>query len=81
MNFDSLKTKINEALKEMDIFVDSIEYIQKGKYNFLEVTLDKVGGIDLDGIVEATRIVNPIVDEENFTEDSYILDVSSKERG
>ena len=81
MNFDNLKEKINNALKEMDIFVDSIEYVKKGKYNFLEVTLDKVGGIDLDGIVEATRIVNPIVDEENFTKDSYILDVSSKERG
>lgn len=81
MNFDNLTQKINAALKDMDIFVDNIEYIKKGKYNFLEVTLDKVGGIDLDGIVEATRIVNPIVDEENFTEDSYILDVSSKERG
>ncbi|MBE6155505.1 MAG: hypothetical protein E7164_01965 [Firmicutes bacterium] len=81
MNFDHLTQKINEALKELDIFVDNIEYIKKGKYNFLEITLDKVGGIDLDGIVEATRIVNPIVDEENFTEDSYILDVSSKERG
>ena len=81
MNFDSLAQKINEALKDLDVFVDNIKYIKKGKYNFLEVTLDKVGGIDLDGIVEATRIVNPIVDEENFTEDSYILDVSSKERG
>ena len=81
MNFNNLKQKINDALKDLDIFVDSIEYIKKGKYNFLEVTLDKVGGIDLDGIVEATKIVNPIVDEENFTEDSYILDVSSKERG
>lgn len=81
MNFDELTQKINAALKALDIFVDSIEYVKKGKYNFLEVTLDKVGGIDLDGIVEATRIVNPIVDGENFTEDSYILDVSSKERG
>ena len=81
MNFESLTQKINEALKEMDIFVDDIKYIHKGKYNFLEVTLDKVGGIDLDSIVEATRIINPIVDEEDFTEDSYILDVSSKERG
>ena len=81
MNFESLTEKINAALKDLDIFVDNIEYIKKGKYNFLEVTLDKVGGIDLDGIVEATRIVNPIVDEENFTDDSYILDVSSKERG
>ena len=81
MNFENLIQKINEALKEKEIFVDNIEYVKKGKYNFLEVTLDKIGGIDLDGIVDATHIINPIVDQENFTEDSYILDVSSKERG
>ena len=81
MDFESLKNKINENLKKMDIFVDNIEYIKKGRYNFLEVTLDKVGGIDLEEIVEATYIINPIVDKENFTKDSYILDVSSKERG
>ena len=81
MNFDNLTKKINESLKAKEIFVDNIEYIKKGKYNFLEVTLDKVGGINLDEIVEATKIINPIVDKDNFTEDSYILDISSKERG
>ena len=81
MNFENLMKKINEALKEKEIFVDNIEYVRKGKYNFLEITLDKLGGIDLDEIVEATHIINPIVDKENFTDDSYILDVSSKERG
>ena len=81
MNFDNLKNKIDEALKEKEIFVDSIEYKKKGKYYFLEITVDKVGGIDLDGIVEATNIINPVVDKENFTSDSFILDVSSKERG
>lgn len=81
MKFDHLKNEINVALKDMEIFVDDITYTKKGKYNFLEVTLDKVGGIDLDGICEATRIINPIVDKEDFTDDSYILDISSKERG
>ncbi len=81
MKFDHLKSEINKALEEMEIFVDDIVYTKKGKYNFLEITLDKVGGIDLDAICEATRIINPIVDEEDFTKDSYILDISSKERG
>jgi len=80
MNFDNLKENINLALKDLEIFVDTINYVKKGKYNFLEITLDKVGGIDLDGIVEATNIINPIVDKEKFS-DSFILDVSSKERG
>ena len=81
MKFDNLKKAINDALKDMEIFVDDITYNKKGKYNFLEITLDRVGGIDLDAICEATRIINPIVDKDNFTDDSYILDISSKERG
>lgn len=81
MDFENLKNKINDALKKNAIFVDSIDYIKKGKYYFLEIILDKVGGIDLETIVDATHIVNPIVDKEFNTKDSYILDVSSKERG
>lgn len=81
MNFDNITNLINEALAKDEIFVDKIEYIKKGKYNFLEITLDKVGGIDLDQIVNATNIINPIVDKNIETKDSYILDVSSKERG
>ncbi len=69
MKFDNLKKEINNALKEMEIFVDDITYTKKGKYNFLEITLDKVGGIDLDAIFEATIIINPIVDKEDCTKD------------
>lgn len=81
MDFTKLTEKLNNSLKDLEIFVDDITYEKKGKYYFLNIILDKVGGIDLDTIVEATNIVNPIVDKENFTDDSYILDVSSKERG
>lgn len=77
-----LETKVKETLKEKEIIVDSITYEKNsGNYNVLSIVLDKIGGIDLDTIVEATNIINPIVDEYDFTEDSYILDVVSKERG
>ena len=39
------------------------------------------GGIDLDTIVYATNIINPIVDEMDFIDESFIMDVVSKERG
>ena len=81
MDFSDLKEKLNRALKEKEMFIDSINFSKKGKYHFLEITVDKLGGIDLDGIVDATNIINPIVDKENFTNSEYILDVSSKERG
>lgn len=81
-SLEELKSKIEDALKEKEILVDSVTYEKNsGNYNVLSVILDKVGGIDLDMIVDATNIINPIVDDYNFTDDSYILDVASKERG
>ena len=81
-SLEELKSKIEDALKEKEILVDSVTYEKNsGNYNVLSVILDKVGGIDLDMIVDATNIINPIVDDYDFTDDSYILDVASKERG
>ena len=77
-----LEKLVKEALEAKEIIVDSVTYEKNsGNYNVLSVVLDKVGGIDLDAIVEATNIINPIVDDYDFTDDSYILDVTSKERG
>lgn len=79
---EELENQVKEALTKEEIIVDSIAYKKNsGNYNVLEVVLDKVGGIDLDTIVMATNIINPIVDAYDFTDDSYILDVVSKERG
>ncbi|MCM1053633.1 MAG: ribosome maturation factor RimP [Ruminococcus sp.] len=79
---DELESKVKEALASEEIIVDSVTYKKNsGNYNVLEIVLDKVGGIDLDTIVMATNIINPIVDDYDFTDDSYMLDVVSKERG
>ena len=80
-NLDGLREEISKQLKEMEIIVDDVTVIKKGKYNFLTVVLDKIGGIDLDTIVEATNVINPIVDKYDICDDSFILDVISKERG
>ena len=78
---DKLKIDLQEAFEKTDIIVDDIAFEEKGKYTFLTVTLDKIGGIDLETIVEATKVVNEVVDKADITDDSYILDVVSKERG
>ena len=77
---DELKIKLQDALTKDEIIVDSITFEEKGKYHFLTITLDKIGGIDLE-TTAATHIVNDVVDDANITDDSYILDVVSKERG
>ena len=78
---DKLKIDLQKRFDSEEIIVDDVTFEEKGKYHFLTVTLDKIGGIDLETIVDATKIVNEVVDEANITDDSYILDVVSKERG
>ena len=81
-SLEELEKLIREAFIGTDILVDSVTYEKNsGNYHVLSVVLDKVGGIDLDAIVDATNVINPIVDEYDLTDDSYILDVISKERG
>ena len=78
---EKLKIDLQEKLDSEEIIVDDVIFEEKGKYHFLTVTLDKIGGIDLETIVDATKIVNEVVDKADITDDSYILDVVSKERG
>ena len=78
---DNIKKMIDKELSKMEIEVTDITYHEEGKYKFLTVELDKINGIDLDTIVMATNIINPIIDKIDFIDDSYILDVISKERG
>lgn len=78
---EELKSELSKILNELEIIVDDIYIEEKNNYKFLTIVLDKVGGIDLDEIVAATEIINPIVDKYNICDDSYIMDVISKERG
>ena len=78
---EKIKEIISEHISKLDLIVDSIEYVKNGKYYFLNIVLDRINGIDLDTIVEATNIINPILDEYDLIKDEYILDISSKERG
>ena len=82
---ESVLEKIREAIikpmQDMDIIVCDVSYRKEKKYGFLTIVLDKVNGIDLDTIVEATHVINPILDELDLIEESYILDVISEEKG
>ena len=78
---DEIRENLIPKLGEIDIIITDITYSKKGKYNFLTIELDKEGGLDLDTIVEASNIINPIIDKLDLIDDSYILDVISKEIG
>jgi len=68
---------LDKPLKELNLKIDSIKY-NKGELNII---LDSDEIINLDKIVEATNVINKILDENDFIKESYMLDVSSKEKG
>ena len=78
---DIIRENITEPMKELNIIVDEVLYERENGYNFLKITLDKVNGLDLDSVVEATNVINPIIDKLDLIDEEYILDISSKERG
>lgn len=74
---DKIKKEISKPLSDIGLDIDSINY-EKGNLNII---LDSEEVINLDKIVEATRIINDILDAKDFIKEKYILDVSSKEKG
>ena len=76
----NIRDLIEPEMKKLDIIVDDITWENINNQNNLCITLDRVTPLDIDAIVEATNIINPILDELDIIEESYILDVSSKER-
>ena len=76
----NIKELIEKALKGKNLIVDEIKYV-KGKTNQLNIVLDSEAIINIDMIVEATKIINEILDKEDVIKESYLLDVSSKEKG
>lgn len=76
-----IKNAIIEPMEKLGIIVDNVIFVKENGYSFLKITLDRVNGLDIDAVVEATNIINPIIDELDLINEEYILDISSKERG
>lgn len=54
-----------------------VEYVKEGGNWFLRVYIDKSGGINLDDCELVSRALSDILDEKDYIEDAYILEVSS----
>jgi len=54
-----------------------VEYLQQDGRPTLRVYLDREGGITLDQCAEATRLIGPLLDEADFVDSAYVLEVSS----
>ena len=78
---DKVINLIEEEVNKLGVRIDNIEYLKENGNYFLRITIDKDDIVDLDTCVEVTNIINPILDESNIIDDSYILDITTKEKG
>ena len=72
-----VKKLISKPLEKLNMIVDSISF-EKGTLNII---LDSDEVIDLNRITEASHLINDILDREDIIKESYMLDISSKEKG
>ena len=76
-----VRNLIEDAVSKMGILIDSIIYEKEGTNYFLRIVIDREKPIDIDTCVDVTNVVNPLLDQSDIIKDSYILDISSKEKG
>ena len=81
MNIGEIRKLFEDVIEESGYILDEVLYVKEDGMNFLRVVIDKEGIIDVDDCVKVSKLINPILDEEDPIEENYILDVCSKEKG
>ena len=78
---EKIRKVIGDSLKELNLKVDSVIYEKENGVNYLRICLDSDDTIDLDLIVKATNIINPLMDKEDIIKEEYHLDIYGKSKG
>lgn len=78
---NKVRELIEDNLLDYGVSIDSIKYEKEGNNDFLRIVIDRDKTIDIDTVVEVTKIINHLLDDSDIFDNSYILDVSSKEKG
>jgi len=68
---------LNEILIDEDIDIVEVDYTKESNIYYLRIFIDTEGGITIDKCSEVSRILSKKLDEIDFIEESYFLEVSS----
>ena len=64
-------------MEEQGFELVDVEYVKEGGSWYLRAYIDKPGGITVDDCETVSRQLSDLLDEKDYIEDSYILEVSS----
>ena len=78
---DKIRNLLGKAIEDAGYVLDEVFYGMEDNVNTLRLVIDKPGYINVGDCVKVNEIVNPILDEADPIEESYVLDICSKEKG
>ena len=79
---DKIAQLVDEEIKNLNVFVSDAFFENIEGKKIFNIVLDSEEVIDLNRITEASRIINKIIDKNNYLlEDADELDIYSKEKG
>lgn len=78
---ETYETRTEELLRSITeanhVEIYDVEYVKEGSEWFLRAYIDKESGVDIDDCVAVSRALSDKLDEEDFIEEAYTLEVSS----
>ncbi len=78
---EKIKELIEKPITELGYILDEVKYVKENNTNFLRIIIDKEGFITINDCVKVNDLVDPILDKIDFIDESYIVDICSKEKG
>jgi len=74
---ETVRDAVEPVVARLGLELVDVEVVGAGRGRTLRVTIDRDGGVDLDGITAATEAVSPIIDGIDTLTGAYTLEVSS----
>ena len=68
---------LNPIMEELGFELVDVEYVKEGSSWYLRAYIDKPGGIFINDCELVSRRLSDILDEKDFIDDAYIMEVSS----
>lgn len=78
---EKVSALIKDAISPLELEVSDVYYSEEEGIKTLNIELDSTKIIDVDLITEATKIINPIMDDNHMVDDVDVLDIHSRSKG
>lgn len=75
---------VGNKLDELKVYIFDAKEEKEGRDNYLRIVIDsydKDDIINIDRAVEATKIIDPILEKADLIKGEYILDIYAKSKG